>query len=115
MSKYSKEYIKQELKNFSMKELQVFKRLVQEFKYPVELAFEKILELKKKREGQRAETKKGRVKETILKNDGGQNIIKPVDSKDFQLIEIKDSMEPIDNSPRTKDFVKRADNSCLNT
>jgi hypothetical protein len=113
MSKYSKEYIKEKLREFSPKELRAFKRLVQEFNYPVERAFEKIIGLKNREsKPQSAITpedtspieQKEEQKEEIVKNEGGQNIIKPVEEDEFELIDVKEEIEPVDNSPRTKDF-----------
>lgn|GEM_PF-6271616 len=130
MSKYSKEFIKEQVQLFTPKELKAFKRLVKEFNYPVDRAFEKILVLKR-REEQKSQTpqpslepqeqnsqnqppknqedsatKSSSQKESkeIAKNEGGQNIIKPVDSEEFELIGIKEDDEVPDFGKRTKDF-----------
>jgi hypothetical protein len=130
VSKYSKEFIKEQVQLFTPKELKAFKRLVKEFNYPVDRAFEKILVLKR-REEQKSQTpqpslepqeqnsqnqppknqedsatKSSSQKESkeIAKNEGGQNIIKPVDSEEFELIGIKEDDEVPDFGKRTKDF-----------
>jgi len=122
MSKYSKSYIKEELQNFSQKELKAFKRLIQEFGYPIERAFEKVLEHRKKLLQDQEEEIKDKdiekkdisqektVKENsttsqvIGKNDGGQNIIKPVDPEEFELIGYKEEITPPPPQKRAKDL-----------
>jgi hypothetical protein len=98
MSKYSKEYIKEKLQEFTPKELKAFKRLVKEFNYPVDRAFEKIMALKEREKKKVSEqevpsSSNKKLSEVVGKNEGGQNIIKPVAPEEFELIEIKEENE----------------------
>jgi hypothetical protein len=139
MSKYSKEDVREKLKSFSPKEIKAFKRLVQEFNYPIDKALDKILELKSKHQeskreiGQAAEdsgspssnrkresenrnisqeklkvdkrvAERDIEKEEIVKNEGGQNVIKSISSDEFELIGMKENIEPPSHQKRTKEF-----------
>ncbi len=102
MSQYSKEYIKEQLKSFTQKELTAFKKLVQEFNYPVDKAFEKVMAHRKKLSKEQKNVKSK--SEVVGKNEGGQNIIKPVDPEEFELIGYKDEITPPPPQKRTKDL-----------